>query len=534
MEKLSKKVEKMFWKYLKTSSWFAWIKNLINIPITVITARLTALVISDATNGNVQKVFIQGILLLSIVLGAKFLNIFMEIMYEKQVAKSCHYCKMELYSKFFQSPIHMLYASKHGDTLEHFEDDFATISGKYLNLYPEFGTSVITVIVYFLLLFGEQKALAFVFLGISILQLLPPWITKKYFRANYDANRETEARVTDFICSGYQGFETIKLYGLKSWFLDKLKVLHKQELLVGGKSEATFRIELMMEDFVSKILTYGSYMIAGLFVLYNKTSLEIGIQAIALAPGLFGAVKTIFSQLPHFAQIQSAQNRLMKWFSTNTNQEQLIENEKIIFEDVSFSFKEKKILEHVSLKIDMTKLHVLKGKNGIGKSTLFHLMLGLLPCETGEIALGAVHPTNLSAKNFPEKLFYIPQEDAEFDFTPNELFQMLECKHIENIKKIAIELGLQKEILSQTQISELSGGERKKVYLALGFGINPKFMLLDEPTNSLDETGKLVLKQLLKKYSGGAMIITHENYFDDIADCNYVLNDGGWICEKAR
>ena len=112
--------------------------------------------------------------------------------------------------------------------------------------------------------------------------------------------------------------------------------------------------------------------------------------------------------------------------------------------------------------------------------------------------------------------------------------EVLECNNIENIKKIAIELGLQEEILSETQISELSGGERKKVYLALGFGVNPKFMLLDEPTNSLDEKGKLVLKQLLKKYSGGAMIITHEDYFDDITDFNYMLNNGGWICEKKR
>ncbi len=527
-------VEKVFWNYLKKASLLCWMRKLINIPIAVIIARLTALVVADATEGKIQKVFFRGIILLVAAIGTKIFNIITEITYEKLVSKSCHNCKMELYRRFFMSPLHELYASRHGDILEKFHDDFDTMTRRYLSLYPEFWTSIITVAAYFILLFHEQKMLALIFLGISILQIIPPMVVKKYFQINYDANREVEAKLTDFICSGYRGFETIKLYGLKAWFLESLKKLHQQTLRVGNKSEATCTIEHMMDEFIGKILTYGSYIIVGVFVLYKMMLLEVGIQAIALAPGLFGAVGTIFAQLPRFAETRAAQKRLAKWFTERFNKEHKTENEKIILTDVSYAFGDKKILEHVSVQMDMNQIHVLKGENGIGKSTLFHLILGLLLCERGKISVANDSSEFLSDKNFPEKIFYLPQEDAEFELSPDELYQMIGKEQMETIKNLAREFGLKDCLLSETKISELSGGERKKVFLSLAFGINPKILLLDEPTNSLDEAGKNTLQQLLRERLGGTIIITHENWLDHIADCIYTLKNGGLSCEKPR
>ena len=85
--------------------------------------------------------------------------------------------------------------------------------------------------------------------------------------------------------------------------------------------------------------------------------------------------------------------------------------------------------------------------------------------------------------------------------------------------------------INETKISDLSGGERKKVFLALAFAINPKILLLDEPTNSLDEAGKMTLVSLLQRRDNGTLIITHDQLFDSIADCFYRISNGGIIDE---
>ena len=92
--------------------------------------------------------------------------------------------------------------------------------------------------------------------------------------------------------------------------------------------------------------------------------------------------------------------------------------------------------------------------------------------------------------------------------------------------------GLTDKQLGDTKISELSGGERKKVFLALALTINPILMLLDEPTNSLDEVGKNLLMDELKKREGLTLIITHDPIFDAISDCTYFIDEGKIKREK--
>ena len=200
-------MKKIFWSYLKKASLLSWGMKLVNIPITVVVAKLTSLVVSEATKGNIENVLWNGAALLAIVVGAKIFNILTEIVFQKIQVTSKHNCKMELYHKFFNSPLHILYKSKHGDVLEKFNQDFDTMTGRYLTLYPDIWTCLITVLVYFGIICNQQEGIAFLFLFISFLQILPSVVVKKYLQVNYEEDREVEAKLTEFICSGYHGQE---------------------------------------------------------------------------------------------------------------------------------------------------------------------------------------------------------------------------------------------------------------------------------------------------------------------------------------
>ena len=100
--------------------------------------------------------------------------------------------------------------------------------------------------------------------------------------------------------------------------------------------------------------------------------------------------------------------------------------------------------------------------------------------------MGGADPIALKETEFPQKLFFLPQDDAEFNFTAMELYQALLPDHIDTVLKIAAGFQLHNEMILKAKISELSGGERKKVFLSLAFAFDSTIMLLDEPTNSLD------------------------------------------------
>ena len=137
-------------------------------------------------------------------------------------------------------------------------------------------------------------------------------------------------------------------------------------------------------------------------------------------------------------------------------------------------------------------------------------------------------------KNFPHRLFYLPQDDAVFDFTAYELYQMMIPEQIDEVIELTHEFLLSPNLIMNSKISDLSGGERKKVYLALAFVINPKIILLDEPTNSLDFESKNTLVRLLRKSEAGVIIISHEDIFDNIVDYSYIFSSGGINIEKAK
>ncbi len=520
---------RVFSPMLRRVSLAAWILRILPIPFGVLTAELSANLISSAIDRDIGNVLRVGLSLLAVIFGLRLFDVLTGIAYDRAAAKAMHLCKMELYRRFLTCPLSTLYSTGHGKAIESLNEEFSTVTSKTTSVYPGFFTGLLTAVVYFVYLTRQSLPVALVLLGISLVQFAPPVIVKKFMQQNYDDYQDIEAENTDRTMEVYHGFAEIKLYGLKQWWLCRMEDFHKIYLRVSTRSEITWRIEDAMDELVSSLLKYGTYGILGAFVLFGVTETETAVAAIALSGGLFGAVKGLFDSIPRFAIIRTAEKRMSAWFTDTIRDPKIPTNDTLTLENVTLSYGEKTIFDGLSatLSVKPGEVTILRGANGIGKSTLFKLFTGLLQPTTGTVTVGGISPEQL---RYPDGVFYLPQDDAVFGFTAAELYEMFPG-NTAKATETAYRFGLTDRHLSQN-IGTLSGGERKKVFLSLGFATGARRMFLDEPTNSLDDAGRTLLVKLLREYDGAVLMITHDRLFDEMKTKNYVMENGGIRDEK--
>lgn len=174
--------------------------------------------------------------------------------------------------------------------------------------------------------------------------------------------------------------------------------------------------------------------------------------------------------------------------------------EKILFNNLSFTFGKQLILENINAEFKSGKIHLLTGISGSGKSTLLKLIAGLLPKHGGKITTGTV---SISTNGRIGMLFQNPLMQFALDTPRHELeFTLENCQipsaEIDSRVKNALQFG-KVEPLANQLISTLSGGQQQRVALSVVMAMQPSILLLDEPFANVDEENRqLILAQLLK------------------------------------
>lgn len=168
---------------------------------------------------------------------------------------------------------------------------------------------------------------------------------------------------------------------------------------------------------------------------------------------------------------------------------------------VSFEYSSEKILDDISFSVDEGDFLGIIGPNGAGKTTLFFCMLGLIDGYNGKIKIfGEDIRRN---KKILKQIGYIPQRksiDRRFPLTIKELVSLsiTNKSYIDNVDKVLRYVDLYDN--RNKIIGQLSGGQQQRVLIAKALVNNPKMLMLDEPTNELDQASQdnfyLFLKQL--------------------------------------
>ncbi|WP_316830693.1 ABC transporter ATP-binding protein [Pedobacter aquatilis] len=511
--------------------------------------KLRELVTDSIAKYSVEKTlfYVCVVIVISVLLSNLFRYFSQRFMEDLRVHTLLNFRKrvfnnvMNLHVGFFNN-------ERKGDIISKVASDVQVVQFTVTNTLQVVFKEPVTLIVYVVLLFNiSAKLTLFSLLVIPVSAFIISKIVKR-LKQQAKESHESFAKMIGFLDESLSGIKIIKAFNASERIKDKFnqenifysnlmrKMVRRQQL---GSPVSEFLGVLM----IAIIVWYG-----GTLILHQDKN--------ALAAADFIAYIAIFSQVMRpakaltdsFSGIHSgiaAGERVLELIDTkpelvNKPDAQILNNfnTSLLFENVSFSYGDKQVLNNINLNIQKGQTIALVGPSGGGKSTLMDLIPRFHDPKTGIIKIDNHDYRDLTVESIRGQMGTVNQESFLFNDSifNNIAFAKPDATEEEVIAAAKIanahEFILNTEAGYQTFVGDrgnrLSGGQRQRVCIARAVLANPPIMLLDEATSALDtESEKLVqdaLNNLMKNRT--SIVIAHRLSTIQHADKIVVIDKG--------
>lgn len=363
---------------------------------------------------------------------------------------------------------------------------------------------------------------------------------------------ERAMRYFKYIFTNYDNSLEIKLYNIKDFligkYIDSWKEYYKNRKKFTAKIAALMFVSLLISTFVSQLLLY--------ILLIGKIAKKI--ISIGDAMYYMSLFHNLYNSTVSLIRIISSSNAAFVRLNTVKefiNQKPMVQKngvltldkiQKIEFSHVYFRYpgKENYVLEDCSFTMEAGQQIGLVGENGCGKSTIVKLILRLYDVEEGEILLNGIDIMEYDIEKYRAMFSVLFQDFIKYSFTLRENVSLSDIEKSDNDERI-------KDALSKSEMSELvstwdkgletpltrsfepdgkelSGGQWQRIALSRVFFADRDFVILDEPSASLDVFAEEKIFHQFQQLSGtrSSIIISHRLSSIVAADKILVLKNG--------
>lgn len=400
--------------------------------------------------------------------------------------------KLFLHDKTFLNKYHS------ADLMSRVQGDISELQRFYTDsVFSLFSTIISLVFICFIVYSYNIKLmiLILIFLPIEFFCLKPLY---PHIQNSTKTMRESTSNIGKFFIENFRYMLTIKNLGAKEQTLEKLDFIQDDYKNVVIKNKKINLLFSQIPAFISLlgktiIVSYGGYLTIRGELKIGELFAFLTYFTMILAP-----VHTILGVINNFPRVKVSFNRVLEILPKDKDNIELkTTNFDLNIKNLEFSYSNNKIFENLNLFIKERSKIAIIGKNGSGKTTFADLLCGFVKANNGDIFIGNEKIGENNYINFSSYLVKLEQTPIIFDDTlknnlllaknnasEEELIDCLKktgmCKWFRNLQK-----GLNTNLLESG--ANLSGGQKQRLALSRLILLNPKIIILDEFTSSIDE-----------------------------------------------
>ena len=373
--------------------------------------------------------------------------------------------------------------------------------------------------------------LAYLSLGI----LCPYYIGRKNANLGLDL-RNKNGDLNSFVLETIRNIDEVKQFDLRD---SKLKTLKNKSRSLRKTANRLDILKSKSEAMIGALILVFSFLmlILSLYLFQNK---------IVDTNGVLIPVLAMFSSFGPFVALSNLGNILSHTLASGDRILDLLEEEPLVKEvqgysdkekfesatisDISFAYKDEKIIEGLSLDIPKNKILAIYGKSGSGKSTLLRLLMRFWDVDSGKIEINRENIKNIPSQNLRQSQALLGQDTYIFNISLKDNIRIGKIgasdeEIIQAAKKASIHEFIESlpdgyDTLAGELGDRFSAGERQRIGIARAFLHDADLMLFDEPTSNLDILNEATILKSIKKASKNKtiLLVSHNLSSLSIAD----------------
>lgn len=460
---------------------------------------LDAVLTKSGTTAAAHKLIIVTVLLMA----AEFFRQTLTIRYENQVTNTLQSRMMRgILGQDFQG----FREHNQDDYLSMFNNELPSIISDYYNTLLDFIFSVLSILFYSLFLIQLQPLIAVIVILSNVFPMLVPNLFTKemqkrkgiYLNAMQDYNR----RLGD----GIKGFSLLKFHNRQEIYSTLFQAVGATTNEKNAKSQTIGALC----NITIGLFAYASYVciILSGILLIEKGALTPGglLAAITVSEALVDPVVNVSYQATTIHAIRDVRQNLFSNYIWNTrkNATGAVLNapiSKIEIRDLSFSYNERQVFDHLNVTFEKNKKYLIRGGNGTGKSTLLKILTKQYDYE-GSILVNGLELRDIEPCSYYDKIGYAMQKPYLFNTTLEQNITLFQKNDTQNLEQILIDCQAE-HLVRHTGLSteyhdgrsNISGGEMQKVALARLSYDQKSFQIWDEALSAFDHAGSHALEK---------------------------------------
>ena len=430
-------------------------------------------------------------------------------------AYQSHKISLEVMQTYFNQPYYYFTNTDFSTINKNILSESSLLAENFLMPLLQIITKLtILISISFLLVYVDSVAFIYSLIFLLLLYLLIykniRKLVIKYGKERIISNDQRFKYVNDSLKS----IKDIKFYNVESFYLDGFSISQNNFLIVTAKN-TLFGI---LPKYLIEIFAIGGLFTIIIVLISTNSNLALYLPTIALfvlaayrilplMQQIFVNITTMKFYLPSLNVLENI--RQLSNEKTMSVKEKIKFNKQISFKNVSFSHKDKKILDKISFNIPKGNITGILGKTGVGKTTILDLLLGFLFPNNGKILVDNINITKENYRKVCNISGYVAQN---ISFLDNSIASNIAL----GIPKDKINYKLIKKLIDCVMLSDLidslkdgvnssmgeggvklSGGQCQRIGIARALYLSPEVLVLDEATNALDSnTEEKIIKNI--------------------------------------